>query len=131
MRINRFDLIAFGPFTEVSLDLSAGAEGLHLIFGQNEAGKSSALKAIKHFFQGIPRLSPDDFIHPHPRMRIGARLRNHSGLTLEAIRRKGNQNTLRDPDNSPIDDAEARLSQFLGGISPAEYLSRFVIDHAT
>ena len=39
MRIDRLDLIAYGPFSDRSLNLSGGASGLHLIYGDNEAGK--------------------------------------------------------------------------------------------
>ena len=46
MKILRLDLIACGPFSGMSLDLSNGNEGLQLIYGPNEAGKSSALRAI-------------------------------------------------------------------------------------
>ncbi|MBK8741639.1 MAG: AAA family ATPase, partial [Betaproteobacteria bacterium] len=45
----RLLLHAFGPFTDKTID-SCGAPGqpgdLHLIYGPNEAGKSSALRAI-------------------------------------------------------------------------------------
>ena len=73
MRIDRLDLTAFGPFTDVPLDLSGGGEGggLHLIYGPNEAGKSSALRAIQQFFRGIDPRSTDNFLHEHKRMQIG------------------------------------------------------------
>jgi uncharacterized protein YhaN len=46
MRIDRLDLLAYGPFTEQSLDLADGDSGLHLIYGDNEAGKSTSLRAL-------------------------------------------------------------------------------------
>lgn len=130
MRIDRLDLVAFGPFTDASLDLSGGREGLHLIHGPNEAGKTSALRAIRQFFQGIPARSTDDFIHKHAAMRIGTRLRGRSGTFLELVRRKGNKNTLLTPDGTTPDDADARLLRFLGGVSADEFLRKFTIDHA-
>ena len=42
MKILELALAAFGPFTDLVLDLSGGHEGLHLVYGPNEAGKSSA-----------------------------------------------------------------------------------------
>ena len=54
MKILRLDLRAFGPFSDVSLDLAAGSEGFHLIYGPNEAGKSSALRALRNLLYGIP-----------------------------------------------------------------------------
>jgi len=43
MRILQLKLIAFGPFTDVTIDLEKGDGDFHLIYGPNEAGKSSAL----------------------------------------------------------------------------------------
>ena len=48
MRFRRLSLDAYGPFTGTTLDLSgATGNGLHLIYGPNEANKSSALRAIR------------------------------------------------------------------------------------
>jgi uncharacterized protein YhaN len=121
------DLIAFGPFTGASLDLSGGSEGLHLVYGPNEAGKSSALRAVRQLFTEIPHRSADDFVHKHEKMRLGARVRNARGEVLEFRRRKGNKNTLLGPDDAPLDDA--RLAAFLGGLDPAEFATKFAIGH--
>ena len=130
MRIDRLDLLAFGPFTRVSLDFSGGAEGLHLVYGPNEAGKSSALRAIRQFFCGIPTRSTDDFVHKHAEMRVGALLRDRAGATLEIVRRKANKDTILGADGNAMDGADARLARWLGGVEPSEFLQKFVIDHA-
>jgi uncharacterized protein YhaN len=129
MRIDRLDLVAYGPFTDIVLDLSAGSEGLHLVYGPNEAGKSSALRAIRQLYRGIDVNSVDNFVHDHQRMRIGARLRDRAGTTLEMIRRKGNKNTLLDTDGTPLADGGARIARFFGGISPDDFEGRFAIAH--
>ena len=41
MRLRRLDLKAFGPFTDRTLEFDSKEPGLHIIFGPNEAGKSS------------------------------------------------------------------------------------------
>lgn len=115
MKIDRLQLIAFGPFTETVLDLSGGREGFHLIYGDNEAGKSSALRALRHLLYGIPTRSNDNFIHSHTKMRIGATLRSATGDILEFIRRKGRINTLRGPDDMSLVE-ESRLQAFMGNI---------------
>jgi uncharacterized protein YhaN len=127
MRIDRLDLTAFGPFTDVSLDLSA--PGLHLVYGPNEAGKSSALRAIKQFFQGFPPQSSDDFIHKYDAFRVGMCLRDQFGAAQDLVRRKGRKNTLLSADGKAIDDADEPLRALLGGVAAADYLQRFVIDH--
>ncbi|HOZ48819.1 MAG TPA: AAA family ATPase [Candidatus Hydrogenedentes bacterium] len=128
MRFDRIDLIAFGPFTDFRIDLSAGDEGLHIVYGPNEAGKSSALRAITQFLYGIPNRTHDDFVHPYGQMRIGAALRSASGERLEAIRRKGAKQTLRDErDEAALD--EAVIDHFTGGISQEVFEQMFGLGH--
>ncbi len=128
MKILRLDLFAFGPFTNLSLDLAADGEGLHLLYGPNEAGKSSALRALRQMLYGIPARSPDDFIHPYKKMRVGGVLQHSDGTVMEVIRRKGNVNTLRDGrDERPVD--ETRFARFLGGIDQDVFATMFGIGH--
>jgi hypothetical protein len=72
MRIDRLDLIAFGPFTELSLDLSA--PGIHMIVGPNEAGKSTALHALGQLLYGMDLRSAYGFVHPTSALRLGGLL---------------------------------------------------------
>ncbi|GAI35874.1 unnamed protein product, partial [marine sediment metagenome] len=94
MRIDRLDLIAYGPFTDKSLNLSNGDSGLHLIYGDNEAGKSTSLRALIAWLFGIPARTNDNYLHSNPQLRIGGKLRLSSGEELEFTRRKGTKNTL-------------------------------------
>jgi uncharacterized protein YhaN len=127
MKILELALYAFGPFTDTTLDLSAGQEGLHLVYGPNEAGKSSALRALRQALFGIPGQSADSFAHPYGKMRIGLTLRASSGHILQLIRRKGNRNTLLGADGTtPLADGTVRA--FLGGLNEAEFNSRFALD---
>ena len=128
MKILRLDLRAFGPFTDVSLDFSTGSEGLHLVYGPNEAGKSSALRALGQLLYGIPTNSPDNFLHPYPKLRVGALLVRRDGSRLELLRRKGAKATLLAPDDTtPLDESELR--SFLGGCDRAQFDTMFGIDH--
>jgi uncharacterized protein YhaN len=128
MKILEVALHAFGPFTDVVLDLSGGREGLHLIFGPNEAGKSSALRGLRQALFGIPAQSADDFVHSYTKMRIGLTLRGGDGGTLRFIRRKGNRNTALAADGTtPLPDEAIR--PFLGGLIESEFKSRFALDH--
>ena len=63
MKLLDLHLRAYGPFTDRHLDLSAGREGLHVVFGPNEAGKSSALRALRSLLYGVPERTQDDFRH--------------------------------------------------------------------
>jgi uncharacterized protein YhaN len=97
MRIDRFDLIAYGPFSDKSLNLSEGASGLHLIYGDNEAGKSTSLRALIAWLFGIPARTNDNFLHGNPQLRIGGKLRLSGGEEIEFVRRKGKKGTLLEP----------------------------------
>jgi len=128
MKILKLNLTAFGPFSNAQLDLSGGNQGLHVIYGANEAGKSSSLRAITDLLYGIHSRTPDNFIHPYPRLRIGAQLQHSDGTVLEIVRRKANNNSLFNGDDStPLDDTE--LTRFMGDVDRELYHTMFGIDH--
>lgn len=128
MKLLTLDLLAFGPFTDRRLDLSAGQEGLHLVYGPNEAGKSSALRALRDLLFGIPVRTEDDFRHDKQALRVGGRLRNRAGDVLDFVRRKGRKDTVLDVDGQPLGDAA--LAPFLGAVEQQLFEQRFGIDHA-
>ncbi|MFN2358061.1 MAG: AAA family ATPase, partial [Desulfotignum sp.] len=129
MRINRLDLIAFGRFTEKTLDLSEGDLGLHLVYGDNEAGKSTSLRALIGWLFGIPARTGDNFVHANPQLRIGGELQLSSGETIEFVRRKGNKDTLLAyGSDDPLD--ESRFRRFLpAGIDETVFTRLWGIDH--
>jgi uncharacterized protein YhaN len=120
-------LLAYGPFTDRHLDLSAGSEGLHLVFGANEAGKSSALRALRALLYGVPERTQDDFRHGKTELRVGGLFRGADGSELHCYRRKGRKNTLLDANGDPI--AEDRLARLLGGVAEPLFERLFGIDH--
>ncbi len=129
MRIDRLDLIAYGPFSDKSLNLSDGAAGLHLIYGDNEAGKSTSLRALIAWLFGIPMRTNDNYLHPNPQLRIGGKLKLSGGAEIEFVRRKGKKGTLLDPDtDASLDDSV--LSPFLPvGIDEILFTKLYGIDH--
>ncbi|NDY74145.1 chromosome segregation protein SMC [Desulfobacter hydrogenophilus] len=129
MRINRLDLMAFGHFTEKSLDLSDGNLGLHIIYGDNEAGKSTSLRALIGWLFGIQTRTKDNFLHSNPQLRIGGELQFLNGQKFEFIRRKGNKDTLLNfGSNEPLD--ENRFTRFLpAGIDETLFTKLWGIDH--
>jgi len=129
MRIDRLDLIAYGPFTDKPLNLSDGISGLHLIYGDNEAGKSTSLRALIAWLFGIPTRTNDNYLHLNPQLRIGGKLRLSGGKELEFVRRKGTKGTLLEPGTDAIID-DSILLQFLpGGIDETLFTRLYGIDH--
>jgi uncharacterized protein YhaN len=128
MIIQRLDLKAFGFFTDVSIDLSAGPSRFHLVYGPNESGKSTSMRAISSLFFGMPHTSEDNYVHTNTRLRVGGLLVDRSGNTLECVRRRGRKGTLRDAaDAEPVD--EGILREMLGGIDRDAFCGRFGLSH--
>ncbi|HSN98649.1 MAG TPA: AAA family ATPase, partial [Candidatus Nanopelagicales bacterium] len=129
MRILELHLLAFGPFTDLRLDFSAPAPALHVIYGPNEAGKSTALRAIRGLLYGMPHVTPDAHLHHAPDLRVGGRLENAAGQSLKVVRRKGRVKTLFDESDAPSDDT--LLRPFLGGVGEELFRTMFGLDHET
>lgn len=128
MKIRSIRLLAYGPFTDATIDLPNTGPDFHILFGPNEAGKSTALRALRYLLFGIPTRTADSFLHGYPKLRIGARLVNRNGDEIEFIRRKAKAKTLRGSDDETVLDGDA-LSPFLGGVSADVFEQMFAIGH--
>ena len=129
MRLRNLDLVRYGCFTDSSIELPARSADFHIVFGPNEAGKSTALTAIGDLLFGIPTRSPYNFLHAYKSMRIGAELENGSS-SLEILRRKGSKNTLLRADGLPIAGGEGALRLYLAGADRSFFERMFSLDHA-
>lgn len=127
MKFLRLHFLAFGPFTGASLDLS-GAAGLQIIYGANEAGKTSALRGVRQALFGIEHNTTDGFLHPYADLRIGALIQGDDGHTLEFVRRKGTKGVLRNAADEALEPVE--LTRRLDGVDETAFRTRFALDHA-
>lgn len=128
MKITELNLIAFGPFTDTTLDFSRGRQGLHIVYGPNEAGKSSSLRALTDWLFGLPATFRDDFRHAKSSVRLGGRLLDSEGRELAFVRRRGRQKTLRCENDKAVIDDEC-LEAFLGTVDRDVFRTMFGIDH--
>jgi hypothetical protein len=113
MRLNRLDLVRYGKFTDKRIDLGARPQDkpdLHIIYGPNEAGKSTALAAFLDLLFGIDPRSHFNFMHPYATMRIGAIL-DLAGEAKEFLRVKRPHNSLLDAGEQPISEAARSASR--------------------
>ncbi len=125
MWLSRLDLLAFGRFTNVKLELGPG---FHLVYGPNEAGKSTTLRAIRQLLFGFDERTTDNFVHANTNLRIGGVVCGETGMTLEVIRRKTRKDSLRAADDiSPIDPD--LWEGLLCGIDEATFSNRYGIDY--
>ena len=123
MRFERVSIPAYGPFTGFELALPVGGSDCHLIYGPNEAGKSSLLRAMRDLLYGIHPQTPENFLHPYRDLRIAGRISNSAGRSLGFQRRKGTKNTLLDDAGNVLpDDA---LSAFLGVVDRTFFSAMF------
>jgi uncharacterized protein YhaN len=117
MRIDRLDLIAFGGFTDSALDLSG--ERLQLVYGPNEAGKTTARVAITKLLYNFDFNEAYAFVHPLNALRLGATLRA-DGTIRSVLRHKRNKDPLVDATSGqPVTEAE--WTALLGGLSRADF----------
>jgi uncharacterized protein YhaN len=130
MKLLRLDLLAVGPFTGVMLDLSAGTEGLHVVVGPNEAGKSSALRAVAALLFGFgARTAGEDAVHKTTDVRVGGLLRHSDGSELAIVRRRGTARTLLDGADGKTPLRDDALSRFLGTVDRATFDGFFGLGH--
>ena len=127
MRLKRLDLKAFGPFTDQTLEFNSEEPGLHIIFGPNEAGKSSSLRALKALLYGFHQQTPDNFLHNYDQLLVGGCLENSAGEEIIFQRRKKRIGDVIDEAGNPLDLGV--LAPFLHGVEPEIFESLYGIDH--
>jgi uncharacterized protein YhaN len=128
MRIARLDLTCYGRFTDVSLPFPRRPSDIHVIYGPNEAGKSTSLAAIEDWLFGIEPRSPYNFLHDHARMRVGGVLEQGT-TSLEVVRRKGNKDTLLSPEGTPLPAGDRALAPFLNAVTREFFTRMMSLDH--
>ena len=127
MRLLNLHCIAFGCFTNLKLGFSEKGRSFHVIYGPNEAGKSTVLRALTGLLYGIPARTTDAFRHDMKDLRIAAELERANGDSFTFVRRKGNRDTLLDQEGKPI--PEKKLEEFLGGVGEDLFLNLYRLDH--
>ncbi|WP_174800787.1 ATP-binding protein [Martelella limonii] len=126
MRFLSLDLMRYGHFTDRTIPFRRDAR-LHIVYGPNEAGKSSALSAFSDLLFGFPRRIGFDFAHKAADLRIGATIENKEGMRLSFRRRRGDKNTLLEPDSEkPLNDDA--LSPFLGVMEQMVFERAFALN---
>lgn len=126
MRFRALHLLAFGPFRDRTLRFENDG-GLEVVYGPNEAGKSTTRRAVLALLFGVPERTKDG--HSVDEVRVGATIEDARGKTIELVRRKGRKNTLLDRNESPVD--EQVLAGLVGGMTASAYESAYGLDHET
>jgi len=132
MKIISLRLNPYGPFEDTLLNFedkskSSGQFSFCLVYGRNESGKTSTLRALRALFFGIPERTSDSFKFDSSRLRIAAVIKNTAGEILSFQRRKGRAKTLLSEDGTEIDNS--KLLKFLNGIDESSFNMMFGFSH--
>lgn len=129
MRINRLDLTRYGRFTGASLPFGSPCEGrpdLHIVYGDNEAGKTTTLNAMLDLVFGIDAATPYKFLHQSAALRLGGEL--EIGGDVHAVIRLS-KTALLDADERPL--PEGVFNQDTAGLDRGTYQTMFSLDEKT
>jgi uncharacterized protein YhaN len=128
MRLKQLDLVRYGCFTGHTIDFGHATPGqpdLHVIYGENEAGKSTVFAAYLDLLFGIEVQSRFGFRHAYDTMQVMATLeQDGTPATIKRIKRQ--QNSLLDTHDAPL--PEGFLARHLSGLNRAQCLAMFSLD---
>ena len=131
MRFAELELLRYGHLEDCHLRF-AGEQpdlqpDLQIVFGANEAGKSTIMAAIGDLLFGFPHSTPYGFRFDKQLLRVGARLQA-DGIDVVCRRKKGRVGTLLDGQDRPL--AEDGLTGMLAGYDSESFQRMFSLDHA-
>lgn len=125
MRFAELQLERYGRFQDCTLEFRPGQPDLHVVYGENEAGKSTTLAAVSDLLFGFQKRSPYNFRFDYGLLRVGAVL-EADGARFVCRRRKADSQSLVDADDRPIDDAP--LKALLHGQDRERFRLGFSLD---
>ncbi len=107
MRFAELQLLRYGRLEDCRLAFPAARSDFHVVYGANEAGKSTTMAAVSDLLFGFPHTTVFNFQFDAKLLRVGAVLEAGSDR-LHCLRRKGNKNTLVDAEENPLDEGPLR-----------------------
>jgi len=130
MRIEQLSLDFFGHFTGKVIEFGkAGqASDFHVIYGPNEAGKTTIMEAYLRLLYGFPHREPYDFKHQRQNLRISGLL-DIGGETRLFTRLPSRKGNLRGEADAAL--PETAIASHLGGLSLEDYRNLLCLDDDT
>ena len=124
MKLTRLLLERYGHVSGEYLEFPDG-QGLHVVLGANEAGKSTALDALGDGLFGFLTRGRGRANHPDD-PRVGFTLRGSDGFEASFVRRKTGRDKLLDGSGGAL--PETALARFLGGTGRERFQDVFGLD---
>ena len=127
MRFERLTVERFGHFDNLDIDLSGGP-GMVVVYGPNEAGKTTLLRALHGLLFGIDERTSYAFEYDYRAIALRAILRDTAGQRLHVTRLKKRKDSLlgslhTDVGEQPLD--ALRFARYFGAITEDLYSSIF------
>lgn len=129
MRLRTLRLTRYGIFTDHEIVFGPRKEDtpdLHVIYGPNEAGKSTALAGYLDLLFGIRPQSPYGFRHPYQTMLVGGVLEFQDGTIHDLDRIKRQKDSLLGRNGQPA--GESLMAGLLRDIERDTYRTMFSLD---
>ncbi len=131
MRLRRLGLSRYGMFTDHTIDFGeriGDGPDLHIIYGPNETGKSTALAGFLDLLFGIELRSRYSFRHGYEAMRIESDL-EISEQTHRLVRVRKTTDSLLNEHGQSV--ADGVIANALGGMDRDAYKAMFSLDDDT
>jgi len=132
MRLRRLDLELFGLFSGRTFDFGprrdADIPDFHVIYGLNEAGKTTTMEGYLRLLYGFPHREPYDFLHQRKNLRVSGIL-NIDGVETAFKRLPTRNPSLRDANDQDLPNSA--LQAHLGGLSEEDYRNLLCLDDLT
>lgn len=130
MRLQRLSMDRFGHFTDRQLDFGSGGDDhdFHIVYGPNEAGKTTTMEAVLRLFYGFPVRDGYAFKHQRNNLQISATL-EIDGVLRHFTRLPARNGSLVDHAGAAL--PEAALGSHLAGLSEQDYRRLLCLDDDT
>jgi uncharacterized protein YhaN len=131
MRLRRLDLDFFGHFAGKSYDFGAaktGGSDFHIVFGANEAGKTTTMEGFLRLLYGFPLREPYAFRHPRANLRVSGLL-EIGGAVQQFTRLPTRGSNLLNAQGDPV--PETALQSALSGLTMEDYRKLLCLDDET
>lgn len=132
MRLRQLNLDLFGGFTGKQFDFGprrdVGIPDFHVIYGPNEAGKTTTMEGYLRLLYGFPHREPYDFLHQRKNLRVSGLL-DIDGTETAFTRLPTRDPSLRDAHGQELPNNT--LHAHLGGLSEEDYRNLLCLDDLT
>ena len=132
IRLRQLNLDLFGGFTDKQFDFGSrrevGSPDFHVIYGPNEAGKTTTMEGYLRLLYGFPHREPYDFLHQRKNLRVSGLL-DIDGTETAYARLPTRDPSLRDAHGQELPNSA--LQAHLSGLSEEDYRNLLCLDDLT